>query len=152
MKECTKCKETKSKTNFCSRKASKDGLNLWCRSCHSNNNKAWQKQNPDKVKKDKKSYYDKYPERVHNKELKHKYGITKEEYDVLLSNQNNKCKVCEQEELTKGRGGKVRKMAVDHCHKTNKIRGLLCAKCNQALGLLDDNVESLKRAIKYLEK
>ena len=42
--------------------------------------------------------------------------------------------------------------AVDHCHTTNKVRGLLCQKCNTAIGLLEDNITSLENAIKYLEK
>lgn len=152
MKKCTKCKELKSKINFCKRKASKDGLNLWCKTCHVDNNATWQKLNPNKVKKSRNTHYYKYPEKVHNKELKYKYGITVDEYNIMLSNQNNKCKICNNEELTKGRSGKVRKMAVDHCHKTNKVRGLLCAKCNQGIGLLNDDIEVLKQAIKYLEE
>lgn len=152
MKECTKCKQNKSLTEFYKRKASKDGLNHWCKECHVQNNLKWTDDNPDKVKVKKKDYYYKHPDRVHNKELKHKFNITKEDYDKMLLQQNNKCAICNREEMTKGRSGKIRKLSVDHCHDSNKVRGLLCGKCNTALGLFEDDTNVLKQAIDYLSK
>lgn len=81
-----------------------------------------------------------------NTALKLTYGITIEDYNQFLENQNNKCAICnrDQSEFT-------RKFAVDHCHITDKIRGLLCGNCNVGIGNLQDDIEILKNAIKYLE-
>lgn len=80
-----------------------------------------------------------------NNYLQNLYNISPEEYDKMLKEQNNCCKICKtsQEKL------KVT-LAVDHCHKTGKVRGLLCNKCNLALGLLKDDLALLQEAINYL--
>lgn len=77
--------------------------------------------------------------------LKHEYGITLEEYNQLLLAQNNACAICKRTEPT------GYNWHVDHCHTKGSIRGLLCSKCNQGLGLFEDNLAVLKEAIKYLE-
>jgi hypothetical protein len=71
------------------------------------------------------------------------YGITPEEYDALLRLQNGVCKIC-------GRTAGKRRLSVDHDHATGVVRGLLCNPCNVALGLLDENPETLRSAIRYL--
>ena len=83
--------------------------------------------------------------------LKHEYGITLEEYNVILKKQNNLCAICQTEETTiDKRNGKVKRLAVDHCHKTNVIRGLLCWRCNTAIGKLKDDPEIIQRAANYV--
>jgi hypothetical protein len=78
-------------------------------------------------------------------------GLTQiETYEILLQKQNNVCAIC-KEENTATRQGRSKKMAIDHCHKTLKVRGLLCSQCNSALGLFDDSIEILESAIKYLK-
>ena len=75
-----------------------------------------------------------------------KYGITPEQYEVMLKEQKDKCKICERmfdEETTVPH--------VDHCHSTGKVRGLVCRSCNTGLGFFEDNTEWLKKAITYLE-
>ena len=62
----------------------------------------------------------------------------------MFEKQNNKCAICGQEFSDSN------KAFVDHCHKTNRIRGLLCTKCNSLLGMANDNIEILQNAIKYL--
>jgi hypothetical protein len=86
-----------------------------------------------------------------NHKLKKAYGITLDEYNKLLSKQKNKCSICEIDNNGKYRN-KARAFAVDHCHNTNKIRGLLCSDCNIAIGLLKDNTKYLQSAINYLNK
>jgi hypothetical protein len=77
------------------------------------------------------------------------YGITEEDYKQILQKQNGCCAICKSNvsntKLTDY-------MVIDHDHKNNKIRGLLCAICNQALGLFKDNIKNLQEAIKYLEE
>lgn len=61
------------------------------------------------------------------------------------------CEICGQKE-TLTRNNKIRKLSIDHNHQTNKIRGLLCSKCNTLLGRAEDSIQILKQAIEYLEK
>jgi len=81
------------------------------------------------------------------RQLKNKFGITYLEYHILLKSQGYRCEIC-RSELESSR---YTKFAVDHCHKTGKIRGLLCTSCNTALGLLKDSEHRLHSAIKYLQ-
>lgn len=73
------------------------------------------------------------------------------DYLKLLEDQNGVCKICGQPEtIVDGKSGKIKDLAIDHCHKTNVIRGLLCSACNTALGLFEDNRNTLMSAIDYL--
>lgn len=99
-------------------------------------------------------YMDKYYEdHLNRKEkLKHKaryltYGITGEQFKALLKKQNNCCAICGSK-VAGGRGD----WHVDHCHTTNKVRGLLCHHCNTGLGLFKDSTELLKLAAEYLDE
>ncbi len=91
----------------------------------------------------RKEYRYKHPKKVRNTKLKTKYGITLKDYYKLKRNQSNKCVICRQ---------RKKKLVVDHCHKTNKVRGLLCVKCNTYLGYIQEDISTLKSAIKYLQK
>lgn len=83
--------------------------------------------------------------------LKFNYGISKEEYDQLSIKQNNLCAICKLPETSMIKGV-VRKLSVDHCHRTDKIRGLLCISCNLAIGKLKHNPELLRKAALYCEQ
>lgn len=76
-----------------------------------------------------------------NWRLKTRYGITECQFNDLLKKQNGQCVICLEAK---------QRLHIDHCHKTGKIRGLLCGSCNRALGLFKDNTEFLIKAIKYL--
>ncbi len=78
------------------------------------------------------------------------YGLSDEEYTSMLDTQHGKCAICKKEPI--GRIDKTRKLHVDHCHTTGKVRGLLCLHCNRGLGGFLDSVPSLQTAIKYLER
>lgn len=77
--------------------------------------------------------------------LKRLYGITPEQYEELLKSQDGVCAICGGTCIT------GRRLSVDHDHETNKIRGLLCSRCNFGIGQLD-TIEKLNNAVKYLEK
>jgi hypothetical protein len=79
------------------------------------------------------------------------YGITAEDYYNMLAAQNNKCAVCESEEVNSSRVSSG-KLFIDHCHTTGKVRGLLCSKCNHGIGLLNDDTALLQKAIEYLNQ
>lgn len=74
------------------------------------------------------------------------YGITLEEYDKMDKEQNRRCAICLEFCIT------GRRLAIDHDHKTGRVRGLLCAKCNRALGMFGDSPQTLQRAIEYLKE
>ena len=78
--------------------------------------------------------------------LRFHYGMTPEEYEELLSAQNGVCAICQQP-CKSGRH-----LAVDHDHETDKVRGLLCAPCNTAVGLMGDDPDRLRAAISYIEE
>lgn len=74
------------------------------------------------------------------------YGLNEAKFDALLAAQNNKCPGCETALLAD------RSTNIDHDHETGKVRGLLCVRCNVALGLVRDSTETLLRLGVYLEK
>lgn len=84
---------------------------------------------------------------VRNINLKNAHGITIDDYDRMLTEQNNGCAICGGQNI---RHGKVIPFYVDHCHKTARIRGLLCKECNTALGMLKDNALICEAAARYL--
>lgn len=89
--------------------------------------------------------------RYKNTTLKRNYNITLEEYNELLKKQNNCCSICKNKETeVNERSGKSKDLSVDHCHKTKKVRGLLCKSCNKALGLFKDSIDILQSSIDYL--
>ena len=77
--------------------------------------------------------------------LKTRYGITELEFKKKVLAQKNRCAICL-------RSFKLTKCCVDHNHKTGKVRGLLCLKCNNAIGLLNDDPSIVKRAERYINK
>lgn len=87
-----------------------------------------------------------------NHDLKKIYNLTEEQYSSLLKQQKMVCAICKKGEEHKNHiTKKYICLAVDHCHKTQKIRGLLCRSCNLMLGNSKDNIETLETAIKYLK-
>jgi hypothetical protein len=77
--------------------------------------------------------------------MKKHYGITIQDYDRMLEEQEGKCAICKGPPTTFGR------LVVDHCHDSKKVRGLLCSHCNRALGGFRDNVDTVIAAAAYLE-
>lgn len=78
--------------------------------------------------------------------IRRTYGITLEEYHTILKEQDYGCKLCGKSEEEEGR-----RLAIDHCHSSGKVRGILCSDCNIGLGKFKDNLEVLQKAIDYLE-
>ena len=81
--------------------------------------------------------------------LKKKYNITAEDFKKLKDKQDGECAICG---ATQGSSQCKDVLFIDHCHETDKIRGLLCSDCNLALGLLRDNISLLDKAKEYLIK
>lgn len=106
--------------------------------------------------KDKAEYARKWrsanPEKAKNADLKKMYGITLDEYRVMAVAQDYKCAICGELETNVDSMGVPRHMPVDHCHNSGKVRALLCASCNKALGGFKDNPDILRKAALYVEK
>ena len=139
-KICSRCKITKPICDFTKNKSNPDGLNYYCTGCKSELYYEYKKKYPERIKQ--------YISRAHKMQI----GLTEKQYDELYQKQKGGCAICGLEETDKNQHG-VKRLAIDHDHNTTMVRGLLCAKCNRALGLLDvDNRGALilQRAIEYL--
>lgn len=150
MKICSGCKKVKNISDFYVRKASKDGFTSQCKECvKKKRNEDWPKIKKARDKKKGKIYTTN-----RNGHLKRKYGIDLSEYNSMLEKQNNVCYICKKPESKKFKGNeeRVQPLSVDHCHKTGKVRGLLCDSCNNGLGNFFDNIEYLQNAIDYIKK
>lgn len=79
--------------------------------------------------------------------LRSRYNLSVDEYREILANQNNKCAICGCD-INK----KENRPHIDHNHLTNKIRGILCGNCNMGIGLLKDDINVIRNAVKYLEE
>ena len=79
-----------------------------------------------------------------------KYGITGADYKTLLAKQDHRCRICGTEHYDGVRDGMDSPLVVDHCHDTGAVRGLLCPKCNMAIGLLGDDPATVQAATDYL--
>lgn len=103
---------------------------------------------PYRTKEKQQKYFEENKDKRNGYKRKYslgRYGLTVEEYENMYTNQKGKCSIC-------GGQPKRKNLSVDHCHKTSKVRGLLCEKCNVGLGSFGDNITFLKNAILYLEK
>jgi len=92
--------------------------------------------------------------RDRNTMLIRNYGITLKEYNIMFTKQNGVCDICNQPEIsvTRWDPDKIKSLAVDHNHTTGVVRGLLCGKCNTALGIFNDSINELEKAINYLRR
>lgn len=106
---------------------------------------------PVRAKKHYTENKDKILARMRDRHLELTYGITNEEYHLMLLKQDSRCAICFKHEFSKARNGTIKNLSVDHCHTTGKIRKLLCSKCNSLLGMANESKETLYAAIKYLE-
>lgn len=132
MKKCSKCKIDREDSDFNS--------DPRCRFCNNLRTRKYKKDNPHKVNDS-------------NRIARYKkFGLTKEAYEKLLKDQDGKCAVCKEVETEADAKGRIKMLAVDHCHITNRIRGLLCAACNKAEGLLKSDVQRILALADYLTR
>jgi hypothetical protein len=152
MKTCSTCKQSKLISEFCKNNEAKDELSYQCKECL----KKYRTKRKEHIKIYQEKYYIKNKDRIiqyrqseKGKEvelkahLKKCYNLSLEKYVELKKVQNNKCAICNR---TPKSG-----LTVDHCHKTKRVRGLLCIACNTGLGKFKEQKIFLEKAIKYLE-
>lgn len=133
MKTCYVCKEQKELEHFYS---NGKGKNAYCKLCDHKRVAQWRRNNPEKRK-----------DHVLKTNLKLRNNFTKEEYNTFLINQEFCCAICNRH-LSEFK----KKFAIDHCHKTGKIRGLLCFNCNTGIGHFRESIEAIENAIKYIQE
>lgn len=149
---CTKCKQPKTTNSFRPRKGSYTGCQYWCRDCERAAArdryipKTREKtENPQRaIAKAEGDSKERRRERI----LKHRYGISIKEYDIMYQNQNGKCAICNE---AKPYGGTIG-LYIDHCHNSSKVRGLLCSNCNAGIGKFKESESLLMAAIEYIKK
>jgi hypothetical protein len=99
----------------------------------------------------RKAFVKRFPGRTADRNRERRFGVTVEDYNSRVKNQSNVCAVCGRSETSSYRG-KLRRLAVDHCHSTGAVRDLLCTKCNMVLGAVGDDIGVLRQMIAYLER
>jgi len=93
-----------------------------------------------------------YERKVRAAQLRRQFGLTVAQYDAMVTAQDGLCAICRRPETRLDhRTKRVRRLAVDHCHTSKRVRGLLCCACNTAIGLLKDSPRLLTAARQYLE-
>lgn len=155
MKKCAKCQQHKAQSDFHKDKSKKDGLMIMCKPCNKAKRYEWVKNNPDKVKAYSRLRYQIVKSDGRYKKMKstnteararykrkERYGLTNEDFQLMMFAQTGKCAIC---------NNKLIRPHVDHCHKTNVVRGILCVHCNRGLGEFFDNTDLLLKAIIYLQ-
>ena len=127
MKVCKSCSKSLPLESFGPYPKSRDGLTYSCKPCLAEYSRRFRGENRASCRRS---------------ELKYKYGITPEQYDEMWKAQGEGCAIC----------GSDRKPRIDHCHQTGRVRGILCDTCNRGLGMLGDNLETLRNVVQYLER
>lgn len=125
---CSKCCETKQTSEFYKRSGIKRGYMYLCKTCV--------KPLDSRTKEDN-----------WERSIKSKFGVDKESYNAILAAQGGRCGLCGDTACQSGK-----RMAVDHCHTTGVVRGLLCYNCNTGLGKFRDNPEVLRKAAEWIER
>lgn len=144
MKICAKCSLSKLKAEFHNSRSRVDKLYPWCKLCCKIYSAKYYKNNKTEIldQKSNLSY-----EQIRGYSLKARYGITYEEYEAKSIAQNRLCAICHKPEPYKGKS-----LATDHNHANKQIRDLLCSKCNQTLGLVNESPVILQTMMDYLKK
>lgn len=165
-KKCTKCGKRKRLKYFYKHKTTRDGYHTQCKKCCRKISDEWAKKNWNKVLKSCRKYYKNNRQKIYErkknkwkkhpikrkryqqeKHLKYKFNLTLKEYKILIEKQKGKCLICNKKPKNK-----IKKLSIDHDHKTGKIRGLLCHNCNVIIGLAHEDIKILKNIAKYLQR
>ena len=151
---CSKCEEKKPDIEFSINKANRfrGGKSYACLICERQHRKDYLEKNPhirDKMNARKRVTYStpEFKRRQRRRYYEKRYGITPEIYDEMLKQQDGGCAICGRDKAHRTQ----KYLHVDHNHKTGKVRGLLCVRCNTVIGNSRDSIMILKNAIKYLD-
>lgn len=150
MYKCTGCEVEKADDHFYVQRSTKRGLTTACKICTDERNARYRKNNKEKIRTLNAKWKANNPETkarsCRESDLKQKYGLSGLAYDRLFEAQQGKCAICGFSPT------KNRALCVDHCHRTGRVRKLLCDRCNQGLGAFKDDLGLLRKAARYLEE
>ncbi|MCU1693912.1 MAG: hypothetical protein JWM64_3003 [Frankiales bacterium] len=145
---CVECGATKPEQEFHREASRPSGRNRRCKECRNAINRAHVAKDRARRQESTQRWREQNPERYAESVKAHKlrsYGLTLELYRALVHEQDGRCAICEEPEKDGW------DLAVDHCHRTGRVRGLLCRRCNVGLGLLRDRSDLLRAAAEYLD-
>lgn len=145
MKRCSTCREEKPLSDFSKDSYRPDGLRTYCKRCGVDYSMGWEARNRERrnARRRENPPPSNQGDGRHDLYLKRAYGITHDDYAEMLEEQGYGCAIC-------GGTDESRRLAVDHCHETQRVRGLLCGRCNRGLGHFGDDPELMHRAVEYL--
>ncbi len=146
-KYCRQCKTTKPIMEFYRLRKDKPELRPHCKICNRKYFKIWRIKNKDKDAARGRQRRKLLPERYKDYDRKKVHGVAFGTYDKMLKEQSGLCAICKSDTPQ----SKRRSFSIDHCHKTGKIRALLCDPCNHGIGNFKDNADLLLAAIEYLK-
>lgn len=144
-KICVKCNLEKHLSEFHQR--GKGLRRTDCRQCVRLYGTVYRDKNKELIQKKKREYHRQKPEIKRNSYLKLTYGMTEDDYARKCIEQDYVCAICKTKEVN---NIQHRHFYIDHCHKSGKIRGILCHHCNSGIGHFKDDLSLLKSAINYL--
>lgn len=144
LRQCKKCAVEKPLRDFVKKFECFAGRGHVCKKCVSDHNKKRYREDPVKTRENNLKYRN--PVVIRTRKLLQKYGLSLKDYDALHAAQKGVCAICKLPEA-----GKNERLSVDHDHRTNKVRGLLCNSCNVGIGRLKDSIPNLSAAIEYLK-
>lgn len=166
--KCSNCDQFKKLSEFTKNRSKKNGFDDRCAICSAKKNLEKYYRNREKYISSMKERYSKIktevsqktkklrkenPDFFKNQKLRNGFGITIEQYKEMLRKQNNVCAICNHpERIIDRRLNRPRSLAVDHDHKTKKVRGLLCMGCNQGLGNIRESHQTALRMAKYIRE
>jgi hypothetical protein len=142
LKTCSKCKETKDLTAYHNSNRSADKKQHRCKECC----KAFTQ---DATKTWRKSNIVEHKHSTRKTKVKVKYGLSLDIINKILEAQDYSCAICKRN-ISFQATEKRDKPHIDHCHKTNEVRGLLCLQCNTGIGMFGDSIELIEAAKTYL--
>lgn len=159
MRHCSRCDRTKPLSEFSIKKDGKP--HAWCKTCAAEHARTWYRENQQRARAARQDWYENNRERANARMREYKrerprqykayrlkeFGLTLEDFDRMLDEQGGVCAICRRPPTGQGRNAQT--LHVDHCHKTNKVRGLLCGACNTALGLLQEDPTVIRRLLRY---
>lgn len=148
MKECRTCPGLKPLSEFNLDPRTKDGRKGQCRSCTSAAAKEYRNRPEQKekvaarIRKARQANAEHYRQYQKNWKLAKRYGLARDQYDRMVEEAGGVCPVC----------GEEAELVVDHNHRTKIVRGMVCNKCNQAIGLMRDKSKLMRQAAEWLDR